>query len=172
MNSGTFPIAAVTLGASSVLAGLIDSVLDSSLPLVILEGSSADWVGAAAVADHLADVPAIIVGLCDHGGDAELDPAAAAAVMRSCDLAMLVQQRGAPADPQWNCVTGTREAALEWASRIVERARVAPIAALACARLLRATADGPASAAVVGEAFAYSVLQGGPEHAHWLEARL
>jgi hypothetical protein len=137
------------------------------LPLAVIEGSIDEWIEAGDQADCLRNAPAVTVGVCRSGGlTAGAGPPPA---LSACDLRVL--SGSASSAHGWN-YTCTAEADLDaWLDRIATGVERAPSATLATARLLRLTEDGVPTDAIVLEAFAYSVLQAGPEHRAWLEGR-
>jgi hypothetical protein len=127
--------------------------------VVIIEGSTSDWLSAAA--EDVNCVPAVTIGLVrDPRGD---PPPAAAA----CDLLAAV---GEGLGGGWS-IAGSESDVDTWLAAILTQLARAPLTATALARTLRLTARLTGDDGLVLEALTYSILQGGPEHQRWLDTR-
>ncbi len=93
-----------------------------------------------------------------------------------CGPDVLISAAVDPPRPWVGAGTGLDSAVLhdpaqEAARKVEEAVRRNPLAATTLAQVLRVGATLGAAAALVVESLAYSTLQAGPEHRHWLETR-
>lgn len=117
-----------------------------------------DIAGLEQLTRLLAQSPVVIIGISAEpvDGGSSLDP---------IDV-LLCDRPGAPS-PWVSCPEGTGPA-LERLAAAVARS---PGAATSLIQLLRVGSTMSAADAVVAESMVYSLLQGGPDHRRWLEAR-
>jgi hypothetical protein len=157
----------VTRLSTAEIDAAIWAVPDTAPSVTVIDGTMDGWVAAGPDAEMLRIAPVLTIGLCKN---VNLPPGAGPpTALQACDLRVLVGSTSSAHG--WNRASRDDAEIARWLEHILAGVERAPSATLATARLLRLTEDIAPLDGLVFEAFAYSVLQAGPEFAAWLKGR-